>query len=54
MSDRGNAVIQEQARYKKMKLICILEGACLETVKTKKVCSFYFIRLVGIYIVEFR
>lgn len=37
MSDRGNAVIQEPARYKKMKLICILEGACLETVKTKKV-----------------
>lgn len=37
MSDRGNAVIQEPERYKKMKLICILEGACLETVKTKKV-----------------
>ena len=37
MSDRGNAVIVESPRYKKMKLICILEGACLETVKTKKV-----------------
>lgn len=37
MSDRGNAVIVEAPRYKKMKIICILEGACLETVKTKKV-----------------
>lgn len=30
-------MIVESPRYKKMKLICILEGACLETVKTKKV-----------------
>ena len=27
----------EYPRYKKMKIICILEGAALETVKTKKV-----------------
>ena len=37
MSDRGNAHIVEDPRYKKMKIICILEGAFLETVKTKKV-----------------
>ena len=36
MSDRGNAHIVEYPRYKKMKIICILEGAALETVKTKK------------------
>lgn len=39
MSDRGNVHIVEDPRYKKMKIICILEGACLETVKTKKVNS---------------
>ena len=37
MSDRGNAHIVEDPRYKKMKIICILEGTFLETVKTKKV-----------------
>ena len=36
MSDRGNVHIVEDPRYKKMKIICILEGASLETVKTKK------------------